>query len=263
MIDSGVDKDNNFYTIKSYFTEYKVNKIDYFIITHPDVDHTGNVCNILDNYEVEKLYCPNIIDTQDFDTLQEINNKISEKKISTKISTMGDRISGEDYTFLFLSPASSDYINSPYNKVNSGVYDSNDVNDISPIIYLQYLSVKFLFTGDAGSSQEDFVISNNTIGNYEFLLSSFDIQNIDFLKVSHHGSYTGSSKGFLSLIHPQNAIISVGGNNTYGHPSIYTITRILDENSNCNIYRTDYYGTISVFVNSLGQYNVVKSSGKK
>ena len=66
------------------------------------------------------------------------------------------------------------------------------------------------------------------------------LQNIDILKVGHHGSKTSSSKKFINEINPRYSIISVGKNNRYGHPN----KEVLNVLENSKIYRTDYDGSI-------------------
>ena len=66
------------------------------------------------------------------------------------------------------------------------------------------------------------------------------MQDVDVLKIGHHGSKTSSSKGFIDEIKPKYAIISVGKNNRYGHPNI----EVLNNLYNSKIYRTDQDGSI-------------------
>ena len=87
--------------------------------------------------------------------------------------------------------------------------------------------------GDAGVERE------------KEILQKYSLKNINFLKVGHHGSDTSTSEEFIDRINPQIAIISVGKNNRYGHPSIATLNNL----SNSKIYRTDLNGTIKISLN--------------
>ena len=87
---------------------------------------------------------------------------------------------------------------------------------------------KFLFMGDAGVEVE------------EDLIEKYNLQDIDVLKVGHHGSKTSSSKKFIDEIEPKYSIISVGKNNRYGHPNNEVLNNIKDS----KIYRTDLDGSI-------------------
>ena len=83
------------------------------------------------------------------------------------------------------------------------------------------------------------------------------LMGIDFLKVAHHGSNNSSGEEFLSKIYPKNAIISVDGNNIYGHPSTDLLKRLYFNNSNLNLFRTDVCGSVSVKVDDGGNYRVL------
>ena len=71
-------------------------------------------------------------------------------------------------------------------------------------------------------------------------MKKYNIKNIDFIKVGHHGSKTSSSKSFIDEINPKYSMISVGKNNRYGHPN----DSVLDNLKESKIYRTDKDGSI-------------------
>ena len=85
-----------------------------------------------------------------------------------------------------------------------------------------------MFMGDAGVEVE------------EDLIEKYNLQDIDVLKVGHHGSKTSSGKKFIDEITPKYPIISVGKNNRYGHPN----KEVLNNLNNSKIYRTDQDGSI-------------------
>ena len=105
-------------------------------------------------------------------------------------------------------------------------YDNE--NDNSNVIYTELNNHKFLFMGDAGVEVE------------EDLIKKYNLQDIDVLKVGHHGSKTSSSIEFINEINPKYSIISVGKNNRYGHPN----KEVLDNLEDSKIYRTDEDGSI-------------------
>ena len=74
----------------------------------------------------------------------------------------------------------------------------------------------------------------------EDMIKKYNLEDIDILKVGHHGSKTSSSKEFIDSINPKYSIISVGKNNRYGHPN----DNVLDNLNNSKIYRTDQDGSI-------------------
>ena len=82
----------------------------------------------------------------------------------------------------------------------------------------------------------------------EDLIEKYNLQDIDILKVGHHGSKTSSSKNFIDEINPKYSVVSVGKNNRYGHPN----NTVLDTLSYSKIYRTDQDGSVEVKINKKG-----------
>lgn len=109
-------------------------------------------------------------------------------------------------------------------------------NDNSIVTYFEYQKYKFLFMGDSSSKTEEYLINN------------YNLTNISFLKVGHHGSNTSSSKEFIDSVNPKYSLISVGKNNRYGHPK----ESVLDTLSNSKIYRTDLDRSIEIKLNKKG-----------
>ncbi len=106
--------------------------------------------------------------------------------------------------------------------------DYGNENDNSSVIYTKLNNHKFLFMGDAGKEVE------------QDLIEKYNLQNIDVLKVGHHGSKTSSGKEFINEINPKYSIISVGKNNRYSHPN----KEVLNVLEDSKIYRTDEDGSI-------------------
>ena len=90
--------------------------------------------------------------------------------------------------------------------------------------------------GDAGIKRE------------KDILEKYNIEDINFLKVGHHGSKTSSSEEFINEINPKYSIISVGKNNRYGHPN----KEVLENLKESKIYRTDEGGSIEIKLNKNG-----------
>ena len=105
-------------------------------------------------------------------------------------------------------------------------YDNE--NDNSNVIYTELNGYKFMFMGDAGVEKE------------KDILDKYSINNIDVLKVGHHGSKTSSGKEFIEEINPKYSVISVGKNNRYGHPNKEVLNNLEDSKK----YRTDEDGSI-------------------
>ena len=112
---------------------------------------------------------------------------------------------------------------------NLNTFDFEDENDGSLVLSLQFMNKKFLFMGDASVLTE------------EKILEKYNI-DCDILKVGHHGSKTSTSEKFLKACSPDEAIISCGAKNYYGHPNEEVIDRL--NKYNVKIRRTDEEGTI-------------------
>ena len=209
VIDTGglVNSDYNISdNVIVYLKSIGINKINKLILTHGDYDHMGEAINLVENFKVEKV----IFNCGQFNELEQDLIKVLDKNKIPYYSCIKE-------------------LNIDKNKLyflNSGDYGNE--NDNSSVIYTELNNHKFLFMGDAGIEVE------------EDLIEKYNLQNIDILKVGHHGSRTSSSKEFISEINPRYSIISVGKNNRYGHPN----NNVLDNLNNSKIYRTDQDGSI-------------------
>lgn len=269
LIDCGEKKESNLKTIENCLDGHVTDDtLNYLVLTHPDSDHVGNAADILNDYKVERAYIPKLLQPENYNPYYAAYSLIKEKGITTFNSDVGKTVCGEDYYLVFLSPDNYMDEDSAYYRVNSSLDPPADaINDVSPIIYLDYKGVRFIFTGDAGFSQEKVALYNVDTGFvYDYLKRyrkpDVNLTDIDFLKVSHHGSSDASGTEFLNRITPENAVISVSGDNKYGHPKTETLNRILAANENCNLYLTSSEGTVSVYVNGEGR-TIVKTDAKK
>lgn len=168
----------------------------------------GEAINLVNNFKVDKV----IFNCGFYNELEKELISFLEKK-NTKYYSCIKELNIGKYKLQFL---------------NTEVYDNE--NDNSIVIYLKYNNNKFLFMGDAGIEKEKDIIDKYNLGN------------IDFLKVGHHGSNTSSSEEFIDSINPKYSLISVGANNRYGHPK----DSVLDTLSNSKIYRIDIDGSIKI-----------------
>lgn len=114
---------------------------------------------------------------------------------------------------------------------NLNTNSHSDENDNSAVLKFDFMFKQWLFTGDISSLVE------------KELIEQYKILDIDYLKVSHHGSDTATSLAFLKKTTPEEAIISVGKNNKYNHPSLEVLARM--QKLGIKIRRTDEEGTIS------------------
>ena len=205
-----IDTGNNSYIMKNgiitYLKSIGVKKIDFLVISHGDYDHMGEAINLINNFKVEKV----IFNCGPYNDLENELIKVLDKKKIPYYSCIKE-LNIDDNKLYFLN-----------NK------DYGNENDNSSVIYTELNNYKFLFMGDAGVEVE------------EDLIEKYNLNNIDVLKVGHHGSKTSSSKDFIDEINPKYSIISVGNNNRYGHPN----KEVLNNLEQSKIYRTDKDGSI-------------------
>lgn len=203
LIDTGPNEYIITNGIIPYLKSQGIRKLDYLIITHGDLDHIGGALSLINNFKVENIILNN---GEHSDYERELLNNLNKENYITYI----DKLKLNNNNIYFLN-----------NKIH------NTENDNSNIIYFEYLKYKFLFMGDSSFVVEDYLIDN------------YNLKDISFLKVGHHGSSTSTTKEFVDIINPKISLISVGQNN-YGHPSKEVINNL----SNSLIYRTDEYGSI-------------------
>lgn len=110
--------------------------------------------------------------------------------------------------------------------------NSSVENEDSMVLFLKYFDFSVLFTADIGNETE------------LALLDKGVLEKTSVLKVPHHGSKFSSSTPFLERLRPIIAIVSVGANNNYGHPSGDTLMRL--EQVKAKIFRTDLSGSVEV-----------------
>ena len=189
-----------------YLNSLGISKIDLLILTHGDYDHIGEASNIVNNIKVENV----IFNCGPYNDLEKELIKVLDRKNINYYSCIKE-LNMDNYKLYFLQTKQ---------------YDNE--NDNSNVIYFNYNNYKFLFMGDAGVEKENDIVEK------------YNLKNIDFLKVGHHGSRTSSSKEFINEINPKYSVISVGKNNRYGHPN----RDVLNNLANTKIYRTDEDGSI-------------------
>ncbi|MCL2157350.1 MAG: MBL fold metallo-hydrolase, partial [Methanobrevibacter sp.] len=188
-------------------------KIDYLVMTHPDADHIGGMSKVIDNFDIGNIYMTDRISTTK--TFEDLLLKIESKNLNITTLKANDTISEfNDGKVILLSPIKK--------------YD--DSNEMSLVIQIIYKNNTFLFMGDAGYKVENDILNSNA--------------NIkaDLIKIGHHGSSYSSSIRFIEKVSPLFAIISVGKNNRYGHPTNQTLETL--KKIGAKIYRTDESGDI-------------------
>ena len=219
-------------TLLPYLLNRKVSKLDYAIISHFDSDHCEGVL-----YVMQKIKVENVIIGKQFETCEnykEFIKIVKQKNIRVISVEKGKKVNIEkDMYFNVIWPDSNNIVN------------ENKLNNNSLVFKMNYKSISALFTGDIEKIAEEKIISNVK----EELKSTI-------IKVAHHGSKTSSTEKFIEKVKPKIALIGVGENNTFGHPSNITIETL--EKAGTKIYRTDQMGEIILKINKKGQIKIKK-----
>lgn len=215
LIDGGPSGKTELAELGKYLP-YFDREVEVVIATHPDRDHIGGLVDVAKNFKIGKVLTTGAEkDTAVFKEWKDIREY---DRIETLEALRGDEVEFGDSKMRIISPGSSVDPN------------AGDANNKSVVARLDYGNNSFLFTGDIESPAEK-----------EILAGGENI-DVDFLKIAHHGSKYSSSNEFLDAAGPQTAIISVGANNSYGHPTEAVLEAL--KKRNINIFRTDEVGDI-------------------
>lgn len=202
-------------TVVDYLRGQGVSRIDHLVFTHPHEDHIGGGQAVLAAFDIGAVYMPRTEHTSQ--TYEDLLLAIRDKGLTITEATAGVVLFQQrGLVASFIGPTQS--------------YD--EVNDCSAVAVLTYGSRTFVFTGDASTTAE---------GD---MLAAGLVPRGDVLKVGHHGSKTSSGEPFLAAVQPSLAAISVGADNSYGHPAEEALARL--EAVGAVIYRTDLHGTIVI-----------------
>lgn len=274
LVDAGPEsgKNNLINYLKNKFFNTDENKFDYLLLTHSDEDHCGSMKAVCDEFVIDKIYRPyiycvkyDIDETKDagsgskytkdtyvyYKTIKAFKNEIASngekaKMVMTdmdELNTVGNenRIETTLYSIDFYAPTEK-YVTK---------HGDSIPNDYSPIMVLNYNGKKIMLTGDASEVSEDLAMKKSVL------------PDVDVLKVGHHGSATSSSTEFLAQIKPEIAVICVGVNNKYNHPTTATLNRLQEVGA--EVFRTDINGNIVINIasNSGAELNIFSVVGNE
>lgn len=227
LIDGGGSENSNYdvgkNTLFPYLLARRIKKIDYIFISHFDSDHIGGLIYILKELKVKNI----IIGKQyeEYENYKKISKIAKEKNIKVKVVEAGKKVKIEnDVYFDILWPDTDKMIS------------QNAINNNSLVCKLTYKNFSMLFTGDIEKEAEDAILNK-----YK---NSSELLKADILKVAHHGSKTSTTYKLLTIVNSKYAVIGVGKDNKFGHPSDITIKNLNKEN--IQIYRTDKMGEIVI-----------------
>lgn len=207
LIDGGNTEDGIY--VYNYLNTIGVDDIELMIATHAHEDHYGGLGYVLRKVETEAVWVTH--DPYAYSYYGTFLDAADTYGPGTYTPQVGEVFSQDGLTLTVLGPVKD--------------YASDNTNNTSLVVMVQYGDVKFLLTGDMERGAEA-----------DLVASGADL-SADVLKVGHHGSYTSSSYGFLEAVGADYGIIHVGRDNEYGHPHDDSMKRLLTVGM--TLYRTD------------------------
>ena len=211
LIDGGNVEDSSL--IYAYLEEHGVDTLDYMICTHAHEDHIGGLAGALNYAQVDTAYCP--VEEYDTDAFADFKKYLEKqgKEITVPEAGTEFRLGNAMCKILGLNLGRND-----------------DPNNTSIVLKVQYGDTAFLFSGDAEQSVETSIIEDG-----------YDI-GCTVMKIPHHGSDTSLSYRWLNDAMPEYGVLSVGEDNSYGHPCEDTLSKLRD--AEVKVFRTDMQGHI-------------------
>lgn len=253
LIDGGDGSADATKALLRYINALQVDTIDDLVLTHADEDHCGGLTEILANKTVFNAYLP--------PSFPENGTKYA--TYYTKLFKADCKTYFTSRLIQFSSQPQPDSIYPysvqclyPYSKmvedILAGDKELKSDNEASSVLYVQYAGVKVLLMGDAPQSVEEKLLMDDQVGAWAQL--GVSLKDVSVLKVSHHGSATGTGLSFLQYLGVKDGIISCGEGNVYGHPSAETLARLTQVNA--NVHRTDIHSNIVLTIEKDGRYTI-------
>ncbi len=216
LIDGGNKGDSQ--KIYSILRDENVSTLDIVVASHAHEDHIGGLLGAFSYTTSALTLCP--VTSYDSDAFRDFQTYADKCGGGITVPEVGDTYN--------LGHAAVEIL---------GVNSTTDDNDCSIVLMITYGSTRFLFTGDAERGAEQAILA-----------SGVDL-SATVLKVGHHGGDTSTTYPFLREIMPQYAVVSVGTDNAYGHPTEDVLSRLRD--AAVQVFRTDLQGDI--FCSSDGE----------
>ena len=230
LIDSGPNES----LILNYLENLNISHLDLLIASHAHADHIAGMDKIIAKYRPKAFLDSGIPHTTL--TYQKMITALGQYNINYYQGT-SRKINLGPLIFTILPPATP-------------LIKESELNNNSLVIRLDFKDFSCLFTGGIEKEREG-----------QLLNESRNNLKVDILKITHHGSSSGSSPPFIQAVNPETSIISCGKDNQYGHPHQETLTLL--QNLGINIYRTDLNGTILVETNGTDyQVSTEKESSR-
>ena len=201
------------------YIAHRGGRVALFALSHPHADHVGGAASLFGALRPALFLDPGYVGTTPPYLAALAGARADD--IPWRRVNAGDSLVVDEAVITALAPDSA------------WAASLHDANLASTVLLVRVGSVRMLLTGDAEGPEEDWLLSRGA-----------DALRADVLKVGHHGSRTSTTEAFLAAVHPRLALVSVGANNSYGHPDAEVLERL--GAAGVPTLRTDLAGTIIV-----------------
>jgi competence protein ComEC len=193
-------------------------ELDGIVVSNPDADHIGGFLDVFDAFEVRVVYASG--DPKGTLTYNTFLRAARDEESHFEVVRAGH--------LMEWGGVRADVVGPPPGELFS------ETNDNSVAILLTYGTARILLAGDAEAREEEYMAGGPYTGP------------LTLLKVTHHGSNTSSTPLFLSRFPPKIAVIQVGADNPYGHPTPETLDRL--QRAGARVFRNDEHGDVIVTI---------------
>jgi competence protein ComEC len=216
--------------VSPYLWSRQIRRLDVVALTHAHSDHMGGMPAVLRNLRPRELWVAVDPNSAPYRALLD---EAATLGIRVRHLRAGDRLTWDSIDLSVLAPTPA--------YTNPGPPINND----SLVMRLHFGRASVLLEGDAEAPSEHQMVAAASSGG------GFQLGPDTLLKVAHHGSRTSTTPEFLALAAPRDAVISVGRQNTFGHPRPEIVARLAA--ANAHVYRTDRLGLTTFLLHRDGR----------